>query len=89
MRERLDQRQIILVRSLLKRGASMRPITIERWQRPIALPLWRNDIVEIWYRQAAGEQPSLQGPYFGLTTGGAQLASHFFPAPRGLSGAGD
>lgn len=87
---RLTRSQIILLRSLAKRGAACRAITIASWQRKPALPLWRRGIVEIWYRQSPDCQPSLQGPYYGLTVSGAQLASHFLdhPAPRGNSGAG-
>ena len=77
MTERLNNSQIVLLRSLIKRGASTRAITIEKWQRVPAVPLWRRGIIEIWYRQAPDTHPSLQGPYYGLTISGAQLASHF------------
>ena len=87
MSERLTRSQIIILRSLIKRGADSRAISIEKWQRAPTLPLWRRGIVEIWYRQSPDAQPSLQGPYYGLTIAGAQLAASFLPAPRGLSGA--
>lgn len=86
---RLTNSQIVLLRSLAKRGADTRAITIEPWQRKPALPLWRRGIVEIWYRQSPDSQPSLQGPYYGLSIFGARLAASFFPAPRGISGAED
>lgn len=93
MNERLTNSQIVILRSLARRGGN-RAVTLDHsWQRKPALPLWRRGLIEIWYRQTPSEQPSLQGPYFSLTTSGAQLASHFFsPAPRGRtssSGAGE
>lgn len=82
--ERLTNSQIVIMRSLALRSGG-RAITLDHgWQRKPALPLWRRGLVEIWYRQTPSEQPSLQGPYYALTTTGAQLASHFLsPAPRG------
>jgi hypothetical protein len=74
IRERLTNSQIILLRSLAKRGGG-RSVTIQQWQRAPALPLWRRGIVEIWYRQSPGE--SLQGPYYALSVAGFQLASSF------------
>lgn len=82
---RLDGAEIAIMRSLIKRGASMRPVGLMHWQRPRVTALWRRDLVEIWYRQSPDMQPSLQGPYYGLTIKGAYLASSFFPAPRGIS----
>ena len=89
MSERLSRSQIIILRSLMQRGGNTRAISIDRWQREPAVPLWRRGIVEIWYRQAPDASPSLQGPFFALTIAGAQLASCFLdrPAARGFSGA--
>jgi hypothetical protein len=89
VRERLTAIQVSIVRSLAKRGGTIRPVSLEKsWHQKFVLPLLKRGLIEIWYRQSPGETPALQGPYFGLTIGGAQLASHFLnPAPRGLSGA--
>lgn len=89
MNDRLTRSQIVILRSLMQRGGNTRAISIDKWQRAPAVPLWRRGIVEIWYRQSPDSQPSLQGPYYGLTISGAQLASNFInlPAPRGFSGA--
>ena len=90
MTDRLTDHQIGLLRALVKRGAAARAITIESWRRKCALPLWRRGLVEIWYRQSPDAQPSLQGPYYALSIGGAHLALSFLnPAPRGSSGAGE
>jgi hypothetical protein len=77
MTERLKSREIVLLRSLASRGASLRAVSIDRYQRSHALPLWRRGLIEIWYRQSPDAQPSLQGPYYGLTVSGAKLASNF------------
>ena len=89
LRSRLNTIQIAIMRSLVLRGGSVRPVSLERtWHRKFTPALLRRGLIEIWYRQSPGETPALQGPYFGLTIGGAQLASHFInPAPRGFSGA--
>lgn len=80
MKDRLTLSQISILRSLTQRGGAMRPITLDHArQRSPILPLWRRGIIEIWYRQAPETQPSLQGPYYGLTVSGAQLASNFLP----------
>ena len=87
---RLTNSQIILMRTLAKCGGAVRAVKIADWMRKSALPLWRRGLVEIWYRQSPGDQPSLQGPYYGLTIFGARLADSFIhqnPAPRGSSGA--
>ena len=86
-RERFTDHQIGLLRYLAKRGAQLRAVTLARWQRVIALPLWRRELIEIWWRQMPGH--SQQGPYFGLTIVGARVAQTFIknPAPRGSSGA--
>lgn len=90
MGERLDHRQIAIMESLIKRGGSVRAVSLDRKYRERVVPLWRRGLIEVWYRQNSGGGPSLQGPYYGLTIAGAKLASHFLhPAPRGFSGAGN
>lgn len=71
---RLSAHQIAILRSLATRGAVGRPITLLPYQRTSALPLWRREIVEIWYRQSTS---GLQGPFYGLTITGALMASMF------------
>lgn len=89
-RERLTNSQIILMRFLVMRGAQLRAITLAKWQRVVALPLWRRGLIEMWWRTVP--DAAMQGPYFGLTISGARLAHSFVrinsnPAPRGHSGA--
>jgi hypothetical protein len=85
-RERLTNSQIVLMRYLAQRGAQLRAITLAKWQRVVALPLWRRGLIEMWWRTVPDN--SMQGPYFGLTIVGARLAFEFaYPAPRGRTGA--
>lgn len=86
MSARLTRQEDIILRWLIERGAQGRAITLEKWCRTHVIGLWRRGLVEIWYRQAVDAQPSLQGPYYGLTLNGAYIASTLFPAPRGSSG---
>lgn len=86
-RPRLTDSQIVILRSMAKRGGSVRPVSIEKWQRKPAVPLWRRGLVEIWFRQSV-EHPSPRGPFYALTIVGARIAASFLnPAPRGISGA--
>jgi hypothetical protein len=54
MRERLNNLQIIIMRSLFTRGGSATPISLSPWQRQSTLNLWRRGLVHIWYRQRSG-----------------------------------
>ena len=74
--ERLTNNQIILMRSLLKRGGSVRPVSIERWQRKLVVPLWRRELIEIWYKQSLESRPN--AAFYSLTIMGARIAESFF-----------
>lgn len=80
-RERLKNIHIVILRSLLKRGAQHVPIGLLKWQRKFTVSLWRRGIVNVWYRQTI--DGPMAGPFYTLTTYGAYLASTLFPAPRG------
>lgn len=47
-------------------------MTLKERDREIAVPLWRRELIEIWWRQVADNRP--RGPYFSLTAAGYQLA---------------
>jgi hypothetical protein len=55
-REKLSNLQIVVMRSLVKRGGAYTPISLLAWQRRSTLNLWHRGFVEIWYKQAAGGQ---------------------------------
>lgn len=85
MADPLTSREIVILRDLLRRGASVASVSLVRWQRKFVIGLWRRELVEIWYRQST--TGSLEGPFFRFTHIGAFIAQKFFPAPRGSSGA--
>jgi len=85
MTERLTNREIVILRSLLRRGAAVVAVSLVRWQRKFVINLWRRELVEIWYRQSP--TGSFEGPFFRFTKVGAIVAEKFFPAPRGFPGA--
>lgn len=86
LRERLSNLQIIILRSLLKRGANVHPVSLSQWMRRTTVHLWRRGLIEIWYRQSVDR--GSRGPFYTLTIAGTRLAHEFlYPAPRGLSGA--
>ena len=88
IKSRLSNLQIVILRSLVKRGASSTPISLSKWQRRSSIALWRRGLIDIWFRQLPSECPSPRGPFYTLTIIGARLAFDFiYPAPRGLSGA--
>ncbi len=50
-------------------------ISLDDGKREAAKPLWRRGLIGVWYRQAP--ELGLQGPYFGLSISGSQLAAAF------------
>lgn len=46
-RERLSNLQIIILRSLLKRGGHVRPVSLKSWMRRATVHLWRRGLIEI------------------------------------------
>lgn len=89
LRERLDNLQIVILRSLMKRGGNVTPVSLPTWQRKRAVNLWRRGLVDVWFRKCryGGEEA---GPLFSLTIVGARLALDFLnTAPRVISGAGE
>jgi len=82
MRRRLVQNEIEVLRSLARRSqAGGTAVSLPAYLREAVAPLWRWQLVEVWYRQAADADPALQGPYFSLTLAGLRLAL-VFAAPR-------
>jgi hypothetical protein len=87
LRERLSNLQIVILRSLVKQGGNVTPVTLPEWQRKDATKLWRRGLVEVWFRKSRDGCAGF-GPFFSLTIVGARIALDFLnPAPRGISGA--
>lgn len=47
-------------------------MTLSARHRARVVPLWRRELVEIWWKQVPGE--SQRGPYFSLSVDGHRLA---------------
>jgi hypothetical protein len=88
MRERLNNFQVFIMKSLLKRGASVTPVSIPNWQREFMPRLYRRGLVVIWYRHLHDVYPTPRGPFYTLTHAGVRLADALLhAAPRANSGA--
>lgn len=59
---RLSNRQIATLKHLAVCCANGGQVTLTRDQREAMVPLWRREIVEIWYRHVPGERS--RGPFF-------------------------
>jgi hypothetical protein len=88
MTERLNNSQIVILRSVFKRSGG-RPVTLDGdWQREFLPSLARRGLIELWHRQPIGDLFISRGPFVTLTIVGGALAARFLnPAPRGFSGA--
>lgn len=69
---KLPAREIWMLLYLAQRGGLTGRITLSARLRERAVPLWRRELVEIWWKQVAGE--SQRGPYFSLSVDGHRLA---------------
>ena len=78
---RLSERQIATLKHLALVCSAGGQVILDRDQREAMVPLWRRQLVEIWYRNMPGERA--RGPYFRLTDTGLHLthaimaASHY------------
>jgi hypothetical protein len=72
-RRRLSSREIWVLLHLLDRCGVTGRTTLPPKRRDGVPPLWRQHLVEIWYRCAPDEGVA-HGPYFNLTTDGFQIA---------------
>lgn len=78
---RLNRDEISLLRDLARRAGLGGLASLAARQRSHAVGLWRRGVVEVWYRQSC-DDPSLRGPFFGLSTRGCYLASMFLSPGR-------
>jgi hypothetical protein len=75
-RHRLSGREIAVVKHLAKHCGMGGQVVLKRWQRPTAAALWRQALVEIWYRQSLTH--GHEGPFYRLTDRGLRLAAALF-----------
>ena len=71
-RAKLSARDIWMLLFLYERCGLTARTTLKQRLRERVVPLWRRDLVEIWWRQVADE--GNRGPYFSLTVDGHHLA---------------
>ena len=76
---RLSNRQIVTLKQLAICCETGNPVTLTRDQREAMVPLWRRQVVEIWYRHFPGERP--RGPFFRPTDFGWNLIRSILASP--------
>lgn len=96
-RRRRLPRELGIVKFISRhQAAGLRFVSLGMQVRAAAVPLWRDGLIEIWYRQLP---EGLRGPHYSLSFAGRRLAAALgapvappfacsdLPAPRGFSGA--
>lgn len=78
--QRLSNRQIATLKQLAVTCSGSGQSTLTRDQREAMVPLWRREIVEIWYRYLPGERP--RGPFFRPTESGWYLIRSILAAAK-------
>lgn len=78
--ERLSERQIATLKHLGMVCSGGGQVTLTRDQREAMVPLWRRELIEIWYRHMPSERS--RGPYFRPTMSGWQMIGALLAAPR-------
>lgn len=73
---RLSNRQIATLKHLAICCAENNQVTLTRDQREAMVPLWRRELIEIWYRSIPGERS--RGPFFRPTGSGWHLIRAIF-----------
>ncbi len=77
--ERLSNRQIATLKRLAICCGNGGQVTLRRDQREAIAPLWRREIVEIWYRTIPDE--GSRGPFYRPTERGWALIRAILAAP--------
>lgn len=81
-RPRLTSPQATILKDLALRAGLTGRVTLKSWQRRLVLPLWREELVEIWFRQTPDNEPFRRGPYYALTAAGYAVGSAIWAAQR-------
>ncbi len=82
MAQRLSNRQIATLKHLAICCAENNQVTLTRDQREAMVPLWRRELIEIWYRHVPGVRP--RGPFFRPTSSGWHLIRAIIDGGRRL-----
>lgn len=78
--ERLSNRQIATLKHLAVCCSNGGQVTLTRDQREAMVPLWRRELIKIWYRHVPGERA--RGPFFRPTVSGWHLISAILAGGR-------
>ena len=73
MSENLSNRDIAMLLHIMQRTGLTGRIALALKLRPHVIPLWRRQLIEVWYR-CAPDEGCMHGPYFSLTIEGHRLA---------------
>jgi hypothetical protein len=77
--ERLSNRQIATLKQLAVCCSAGGQVTLTRDQREAMAPLWRREIVEVWYRVVPDE--GNRGPFYRPSARGWALINAILAAP--------
>lgn len=77
-KERLSERQIATLKHLAICCGGGGQVTLTRDQREAMAPLWRREIIEVWYRVIPDE--GNRGPFYRPTAQGWALANAILAA---------
>jgi hypothetical protein len=81
-RDRLTSPQASLLKDLTLRAGLTGRVTLKKWQRELVLPLWRRELVEIWFRHTPDHEPFRRGPFYALTTSGYAIGAAIWSQSR-------
>ncbi len=94
-RRRLDPNEVGIIKYFAHRHVNgLRFLTLGRDLRPAVIPMWREGMIELWYRQYPDDSFGHAVGKYCLSHSGRMRASAilrvpasvFDPAPRGFSG---
>lgn len=72
-RQRLSNREIAVLLYIARQAGLSGRMKLPEWRRAFIVSLWRQHLVEVWFRCVPGEG-STHGPYYQLTIEGHRLA---------------
>lgn len=90
-RRRLKRIEINLLKHLLRFASAGFPVTVPEKFRPAFVPLWRLELIEIWYRQMRDSDAGRRSQFISLTVNGQRriqtlLASQALSRASGTQG---
>lgn len=75
---RISSREAAILKHLALHCGAGGAVVLKERHRAAATSLWRQMLVEIWYRQSSLPGAGLQGPFYKLTERGLRLAASMF-----------